>query len=345
MIFAPPVSSLFLALQVKLTASVVPGSAQYCFDGPVSFSRHISAALGRFAGTKGSGLEDKAAFFASALPALSTSAEPSPVPTSTSSSKPVSSAERLRRHAYSTWKIHLKGVSLFFEDKQQHWLESYPAAQKIFTGPVLLRTSIRTAHRLLYARTSLNEFGIITDADTLWRELAPQERSAMTDVATPGSRDSSPHRGSPGRNRNKKSWLVKPVLYTYIIGTDDRWRFSETGAAFFTDFASKHALHACVNDYVRYAGEFHPRPCVEGGWAGLEGMLPPDDCEWALWIDNASGMLFATTRRSHNSRFAFERYIWPRSYTSTQTQGDPGIQLPRSEGRSVRLQGRRARQE
>ncbi|EJD40310.1 hypothetical protein AURDEDRAFT_115932 [Auricularia subglabra TFB-10046 SS5] len=66
-------------------------------------------------------------------------------------------------------------------------------------------------------------------------------------------------------------------------------RFSETGAKFFADFASKHALHACCAETVRYSGEFHPRPLVDGGWAGLGGRLPPEDVEWELWIDNASG--------------------------------------------------------
>lgn len=32
-------------------------------------------------------------------------------------------------------------------------------------------------------------------------------------------------------------------VYTYVIGEDETFRFSETGASFFVDFASKHALH------------------------------------------------------------------------------------------------------
>ncbi|KZV95888.1 C2-domain-containing protein [Exidia glandulosa HHB12029] len=259
--------------ELKTTPTRVPNTPQYSFDGPVNFSRHASAAIGRFAGAKESGLEDKTAFLA-ALPDAAADSLPqtSPVP-------PASA------RLYSTWKYHLKGVPLFFGDAHQHWLESYPAAQKIFTGPPMIRASIRSAHRILYARTTMNSFGLVQDANDLWRQLAPQDRQqamaaerALTAnpsiVATPSA---------------QASWVVKPALYTYVIDNGDRFRFSETGAALATDFASKHALHACCAESVRYAGEYHARPLLDRGWAGLEGRLPPEDVEWELWIDNASG--------------------------------------------------------
>ncbi|KAH7096668.1 hypothetical protein BKA62DRAFT_644194 [Auriculariales sp. MPI-PUGE-AT-0066] len=294
-----------LWLEVKLVSTRVPDSPQYTFDGPVSFSRHSSATIGQLAGSKGSGLEGKAAF-AAALPITATNNEPSPLPSESAKPPPQSSVERVRGQSYGTWKIHLKGVPLFFKDTHQHWLESYVNAQKIFQGPVMIRMSIRTAHRLLYARTTMNDFGAINSADDLWRQLAPQDRALLdkelstnptaATASDSGSskRDASPSSSSSSsssNNNSKRAWLVKPALYTYIIGSDDRFRFSETGAAFFTDFASKHALHSCVSETVRYAGEFHARPIVNGvgGWAALEGKLPPDDCEWELWIDNASG--------------------------------------------------------
>jgi len=72
---------------------------------------------------------------------------------------------------------------------------------------------------------------------------------------------------------------IKPCIYTYVID-DNTWRFSETGHRFFTDFASKHALLANCSEYVRYAGEFHPRP--KYGWNRC-------DDEWELVFDNGSG--------------------------------------------------------
>ena len=80
---------------------------------------------------------------------------------------------------------------------------------------------------------------------------------------------------------------VKPTVYTYIIAEDDSFRFSETGAAFFVDFASKHALHSNCATAVRYSGEFHPRP--KGGWESFSEETGDDDVEWEMVIDNNSG--------------------------------------------------------
>jgi len=81
---------------------------------------------------------------------------------------------------------------------------------------------------------------------------------------------------------------VKPTVYTYIISSeDDSFRFSETGAAFFVDFASKHALHSNCATAVRYSGEFHPRP--KSGWENLREETSDEDVEWEMVIDNNSG--------------------------------------------------------
>lgn len=77
-------------------------------------------------------------------------------------------------------------------------------------------------------------------------------------------------------------------MYTYIISAeDDSFRFSETGAAFFVDYASKHALQSNCAAAVRYGGEFHPRPA--GGWAGFSEGVRDDEVRWELVVDNNSG--------------------------------------------------------
>jgi len=48
----------------------------------------------------------------------------------------------------------------------------------------------------------------------------------------------------------------KPRFFTYAL-TNDTWYFSETGACFFADYTSKHAMHGSVSEQLRYAGEFH----------------------------------------------------------------------------------------
>ncbi|PSR79165.1 hypothetical protein PHLCEN_2v7136 [Hermanssonia centrifuga] len=167
---------------------------------------------------------------------------------------------------YSTWKMYLRGVRLFFGDTEQPWNKNYKAAQTIFQGPasIAVRSTIQAGHRLLYARTSSNGFGIVESAKDVMTILYGGQEGTI-----------SAHR-------------VKPAVYTYIISIDDdSFRFSETGAAFFVDFASKHALHSNCAQAVRYSGEFHPRP--EGGWEDFNDETPDDQVHWELVIDNNSG--------------------------------------------------------
>ncbi|KAJ6567066.1 hypothetical protein B0H19DRAFT_1258225 [Mycena capillaripes] len=199
-----------------------PKSYPYMFDGPVRFSRHFSPTVGLLTNT-------------------------------------VASPDD-RTRLYSTWKMYIRGIPLFFGDAVQQWNHGYKAAQSIFNpGPSALavRSGIMAGHRLLYARTTTNKFGVIdTGADVMAVLRGPVR--------------------------------IKPAVYTYIISAeDDSLRFSETGAAFFVDFASKHALHANCHPCVRYSGEFHPRP--RGGWKAFSDETPDEDVKWEIVVDNNSG--------------------------------------------------------
>ncbi|KAG6895716.1 hypothetical protein C0992_013093 [Termitomyces sp. T32_za158] len=171
---------------------------------------------------------------------------------------------------YSTWKMYLRGVPLFFGDRHQGWNRSYKAAQSIFQGPtsIVVRSGIQAGHRMLYARNARNVFGIIDEFSDV-AQLLHAGKSNRPDV---------------GQFEHR----IKPAVYTYIISSeDDSFRFSETGAAFFVDFASKHALHSNCAETVRYSGEFHPRP--KGGWAAFNDEIPDHEVDWELVIDNNSG--------------------------------------------------------
>ena len=163
--------------------------------------------------------------------------------------------------------MYLRGVRLFFEaDQVQGWNRNYKAAQTIFQGPtsIAVRSTIQAGHRMLYARSTANAFGVINESKDIMSILH-------------GGKKDTPH-----------AHRVKPAVYTYIIAVeDDSFRFSETGAAFFVDFASKHALHSNCAQAVRYSGEFHPRP--EGGWENFSDETPDDQVRWELVIDNNSG--------------------------------------------------------
>ncbi|KAJ7490903.1 hypothetical protein FB451DRAFT_1023630 [Mycena latifolia] len=199
-----------------------PKAYPYMFDGPIRFSRHFSPTVGLLTNTV--------------------------------------SSDESRARLYSTWKMYIRGVQLFFGDAVQEWNHGYKAAQSIFgPGPssLAVRSGIMAGHRLLYARTTTNKFGVVSNA------------ADVLGVLRGGAR-------------------VKPAVYTYIISAeDDSLRFSETGAAFFVDFASKHALHANCHPCVRYSGEFHPRPA--GGWAAFNDATPDAEVKWEIVIDNNSG--------------------------------------------------------
>ncbi|KAJ7718967.1 hypothetical protein DFH07DRAFT_898929 [Mycena maculata] len=199
-----------------------PKAYPYMFDGPIRFSRHFSPTIGLLTNT-------------------------------------ISSADD-RTRLYSTWKMYIRGIPLFFGDTVQVWNHGYKAAETIFSNTaasLVVRQATMAGHRLLYARATTNHFGVV-------------ERGAdVLAVLRGGAR-------------------VKPAVYTYIISAeDDSLRFSETGAAFFVDFASKHALHANCHPCVRYSGEFHPRPA--GGWGAFNDDIPDDEVHWELVVDNNSG--------------------------------------------------------
>jgi len=172
---------------------------------------------------------------------------------------------------YSTWKVYITGIPIYFGDTVQPWNKNYKAAQSIFKGPgsLFVRSGIQAGHRMLYARTTHNGFGTINDPHDVLKLLTGATRTGEGTIVE------GPHR-------------VKPAVYTYIISSeDDSLRFSETGAAFFVDFASKHALHSNCAESVRYSGEFHPRP--QGGWEAFADTTPDESVQWELVIDNNSG--------------------------------------------------------
>jgi hypothetical protein len=170
--------------------------------------------------------------------------------------------------------MYLKGIKRHFGDVTQSWNREYKAAQTIFQGPtsIPVRSTIKTAHSILYSRTTANAFGVIDGKEDLLSIL---------------------HSGGSSRpNQSVRSLAlahrIKPAIYTYVIScSDNSFRFSETGAAFFVDFASKHALHSKCAESVFYSGEFHPRP--EGGWGAFSDEKNDEDVTWELLIDNNSG--------------------------------------------------------
>ena len=229
---------------------------------------------------------------------------------------------------YSTWEVRLRGVRAIFGDTFQSWNKSYAAAQGIFgSGPaaLALRSTIHAGHRALYARSTRDGTGpLATPADVL----------AML-------------RGGDDQQRRQQLLRVKPAVYTYVITEEDETlRFSETGAAFFVDFASKHALHANCAPRVRYSGEFHPRPACAGGWAGF-GAADADADErtrWELVVDNNSGT-YAPSREMLPALRALLELNFPGVTIHALDRGDPGLEESREACREYALKFRGVKQE
>jgi hypothetical protein len=113
---------------------------------------------------------------------------------------------------------------------------------------------------MLYARSTRNGFGVIETLKDVYAVLRGSGRTA-----------------SPLTSQHR----VKPAVYMCVITAHgNSLRFSETDAAFFVDFASKHALHANRTEAVRYSGEFHPQPVC--GWENFSDDTPDEQAEWEL---------------------------------------------------------------
>jgi hypothetical protein len=168
---------------------------------------------------------------------------------------------------------------------------------------------------MLYARSTRNGFGTIETAADIFALLK-------------GGR-AAPHR-------------IKPTVYTYIVSMDDdTLRFSETGAAFFVDFASKHALHANCAEMVRYSGEFHPRPA--GGWSAFNENEQTDaDVQWEIVIDNNSGTYAPDKALLPQLRELME-YNFPSFRVVALDRSDPELEQSREACREYALRCREER--
>ena len=292
--------------QIESTPSTDPKAErrQYIFDGPIRFSRHFSPTIGRLTNLNDARL-------------------------------------------YSTWKVYIKGVRMFFGDTVQHWNRSYKAAQAIFQGPasIAVRSTIQAGHRMLYARTTTNGFGVINGPEDVFKLLLHGSvgKPDGTSTAASGLMHHATLNAAATASPSPFAHRVKPAVYTYVIAVeDDSFRFSETGAAFFVDFASKHALHANCAPAVRYSGEFHPRPA--GGWEHFSDDTPDEAVRWELVIDNNSGTYSPDPLMLPDLKELLE-YNFPGFTIHAWDRNDPRLISSREACRAYALEHRGVRQE
>lgn len=163
---------------------------------------------------------------------------------------------------HSTWKITMRDVSSVFGAKRHGWNRDYPAAQKIFQGPgsLVSRRLVQVQHDYLYGGASGIKPLVHLRKDLLEVTGNILDAQDFLDVMQFGIR-----RG-------------KPRMFTYVL-MPDRLYLAETGAKFFRDIMSKHAMHCSASPEVVYAGELHFRQASRD-WNGPH---------FKLVLDNNSG--------------------------------------------------------
>ena len=175
---------------------------------------------------------------------------------------------------YCAWRMSLRGVRLFFDGSFQPWNPQRTSMQS------LMQAAASTLHGVIYSEDTVREAGVVNGGDFM--------------LVLRGAEAGSPF-----------AFRVKPAIYTYVITIEDEsMLFSETGATFFVDKASKHASHANSAKAVYYAGEFHPRPI--GGWDGFNDSTPDHHVQWELVFDNSSGTYSPNSSMLYNLRLLLE---------------------------------------
>lgn len=163
---------------------------------------------------------------------------------------------------HSTWKIEMRQVTAVFKQKRQGWNRNYAAAQRIFEGgkSVVARRIVEMQHAYLYGGGSGVKPLIDMRKDLLEMSGNIIDSYDFLELMHYGKR-----RG-------------KPRMFTYVL-MEQKLYMAETGAEFFRDMMSKHAMHCSAATEVVYAGELHFRQAPPGS----------DEPAIRLIVDNNSG--------------------------------------------------------
>ncbi|KAG0033480.1 hypothetical protein BGZ83_004281, partial [Gryganskiella cystojenkinii] len=182
---------------------------------------------------------------------------------------------RENKYEFYTYRVrlyHLLDVFGTDPHQYQHWNVNYDAAKKIF-GDNLEGTNIRSAlhsqHSYLYRHGRTTVYDQLATAADLGMLLHGE------------------------RLKKNAHQDLKTIVFTYSIVPKGMY-FSETGAAFFQDFMSKHAMHANRATEVMFSGEFR----------FFKDEKHHDD--WTLLIDNNSGTYSPKKEDLHKVKKVFE---------------------------------------
>jgi hypothetical protein len=182
--------------------------------------------------------------------------------------------------SYASYKVVFPYIGNVF-DTLVTWNQDYDAAKAIFAQGVkstAIQQVIRSQHARLYVHDNTTVYGIVKTG---------QEFLEMFNY---GRRQSIPR------------------YYTYVI-VENGMYFSETGASFFTDFMSKHAMHSNASEQVCFAGEFH---------------VQQKDGKYVLVIDNNSGT-YAPPKERIAKLIQFFNFNFPDLLVEAYDREDPTL--------------------
>ncbi|KAF8951775.1 hypothetical protein BGZ52_009811 [Haplosporangium bisporale] len=182
----------------------------------------------------------------------------------------------------------------------RHWNTEYDAAKRIFGDNLEglnIRNALHSQHSYLYRHSQHSVYDGLSTASDLGNLLHADR------LAKDPTQD------------------LKMTVFTYSIVPRGLY-FSETGAAFFQDFMSKHAMHANRSTEVMFSGEF--RLIQDERHNG----------QWHLLIDNNSGTYAPKKEDLHKLKEAFERNF-PDLIVSALDREDPYLKEIRAQTKAV----------
>lgn len=182
--------------------------------------------------------------------------------------------------SYASYKVVLPYIGNVFEQLVL-WNQNYDSAKSIFaSGPksTAIQQVIRTQHARLYVHDNTTIYGTLSSGKEFLEMF------------------------NNGRRQNI------PRYYTYVIVPNGMY-FSETGASFFTDFMSKHAMHSNAAQEVCFAGEFH---------------IQQRDGKYIMIIDNNSGT-YAPPKERVEKLLQFFTFNFPDLAVEAYDREDPAL--------------------
>ncbi|KAF9412021.1 hypothetical protein BGZ94_001172 [Podila epigama] len=161
--------------------------------------------------------------------------------------------EKISFYTYRVRLYHL--FDIFGTDPRfyQHWNTEYDSAKRIFADSLEglnIRNALHSQHSYLYRHSQHSLYDGLSNANDIGKLL---------------------HGDRLSKDEHQD---LRTVVFTYSIVPRGLY-FSETGAAFFQDFMSKHAMHANRATEVMFSGEFR--------------LYKDAQDQWHLLIDNNSG--------------------------------------------------------